>query len=158
MDKGATLSPCRKYRYQLWRWWDTSLPKVMFVGLNPSTADESEDDHTIRRCINFAKSWGYGGLFMVNLFAYRTKDPAVMMATPDPVGEFNDYELLSTYNVVDLAVACWGTNGSFMDRDKAVREMLPDLHVLVLTKHGHPGHPARLSKSLKPFIWTQSDA
>ncbi|HHC7270859.1 TPA: DUF1643 domain-containing protein [Vibrio parahaemolyticus] len=67
MKKTAKLSDCRTYRYELWRIWDEQKPYAMFVGLNPSTADETEDDPTIRRCIYFAKSWGYGGLCMANL-------------------------------------------------------------------------------------------
>ena len=66
---GAIISDCGKYRYQLWRKWDPSLPVVLFIMLNPSQADASEDDPTIRRCINYAKSWGYGGIYVGNLFA-----------------------------------------------------------------------------------------
>lgn len=78
MKSDAELSKCRTYRYALWRTWDESKPFAMFVGLNPSTADELEDDPTIRRCINFSKLWGYGGLCMVNLFAYRATDPTAL--------------------------------------------------------------------------------
>ncbi len=78
MKSDAELSKCRAYRYALWRTWDESKPFAMFVGLNPSTADELEDDPTIRRCINFSKLWGYGGLCMVNLFAYRATDPTAL--------------------------------------------------------------------------------
>ena len=71
MKSHATFSSCKKYRYSLFRIWDEDKPLVLFIGLNPSTADEKEDDPTIRRCINFAKQWGYGGLIMGNLFAFR---------------------------------------------------------------------------------------
>jgi len=86
MISDAKLSVCRKYRYALWRIWDKSKPIVLFISLNPSTADEKEDDPTIRRCIGFAKSWGYGGLCMANLFAYRTKSPSEMMSAKDRLG------------------------------------------------------------------------
>jgi hypothetical protein len=71
---GAIFSDCRKYRFALRRNWDESKPYVMFIGLNPSTADEIENDPTINRCISYARSWGYGGLFMANLFAFRATD------------------------------------------------------------------------------------
>ena len=76
-DRGADISPCGKYRYSLWRDWDWQgfANRVMFVGLNPSTADATNDDPTIRRCVRFATDWGFGGLVMVNLFAYRATDP-----------------------------------------------------------------------------------
>ncbi|HDR1569813.1 TPA: DUF1643 domain-containing protein, partial [Pasteurella multocida] len=78
MNNNAIFSDCGTYRYVLWRIWDTLLPRITFIGLNPSTADESNDDPTIRRCINFAKKWGYGGIYMVNLFAYRSTDKSVI--------------------------------------------------------------------------------
>lgn len=83
MNKGAKFSDCRKYRYTLWRIWNESEPCVMFIGHNPSTADEKEDDPTIRRCINYSRDWGYGGLYMVNLFAYRATDPKDLIAATD---------------------------------------------------------------------------
>ena len=69
-NKGAYFSPCRKYRYALWRIWNQNKPYAMFIGLNPSIADEVYDDPTIKRCINYSKSWGYGGVYMTNLFSY----------------------------------------------------------------------------------------
>ena len=90
MKTDAKLSECRKYRYALWRTWDETKPHVMIIGLNPSTADETKDDPTITRCINFAKSWGYGGVCMANLFAYRATEPTVMKGSTDPVGTEND--------------------------------------------------------------------
>ncbi len=86
----AKLSNCRNYRFALWRTWDESKPFAMIIGLNPSTADEVENDPTITRCINFAKSWGYGGVCMANLFAYRATEPSVMKSQNDPVGADND--------------------------------------------------------------------
>ena len=79
LKSGAIFSSCRKYRYALWRNWDESKPRPMIIGLNPSTADEKENDPTIVRCINFAKSWGYGGVYVANLFAFRATLPIEMM-------------------------------------------------------------------------------
>jgi hypothetical protein len=77
MERSATISPCRMFRYALWRRWGSG-PYAMFIGLNPSTADEQNDDPTIRRCIGFAQSWGYDALCMANLFAYRATKPTDM--------------------------------------------------------------------------------
>ena len=97
--KGAIISDCQKYRYALWRNWDLSKDKVMFIGLNPSTADHIEDDPTIRRCIGFAKSWGYGGLYMMNLFSYRTSNPSKLKNVKDPIGNpDNDEWIAKLYN------------------------------------------------------------
>jgi len=82
----AKFSACRKYRYALWRNWDESKPYAMIIGLNPSTADENKNDPTITRCINFATSWGYGGVCVTNLFAYCATVPSDMKASNDPIG------------------------------------------------------------------------
>ena len=123
----------------------------MFVGLNPSTADETQDDPTIRRCIAFAKAWGYGGVCMTNLFAYRATLPEVMKATSDPVGPDNDEYLRALAADAGVVVAAWGANGTHKGRDAEVRKLLPELHCLALTKDGHPGHPLYLRKTLTPF-------
>ena len=76
-ELSATFSPCRRWRYTLLRRWEpANLIVVAFIGLNPSTADETLDDPTIRRCIGFAKAWGAGGMYMLNLFGWRSTDPA----------------------------------------------------------------------------------
>ena len=148
----AVFSPCRTYRYLLWRWWEIPRGYVMFVGLNPSTADESIDDPTIRRCIGFAKAWGYGGLCMANLFAFRATQPAAMKAAHDPVGPDNDHALRESAERAGLLVAAWGVHGAHQDRAAAVMAMLPGIHCLRLTKDGHPGHPLYLPRGLKPVV------
>jgi hypothetical protein len=150
MKRGAEFSPCRRYRYALMRSWQPGTGCAMFVGLNPSTADETEDDPTIRRCIAFARAWGYGGLLMTNLFAYRATQPADMLAQDDPVGPENDRYLKEGAAASGVVVAAWGTNGAHRGRDAQVRAMLPGLHYLRLTKEGHPGHPLYLPASLRP--------
>lgn len=122
----------------------------MFVGLNPSTADETLDDPTIRRCVGFAKDWGYSGLCMTNLFAFRATDPAKMLAAPDPVGPDNDKVLQELAQNAGVVVAAWGTHGAHLKRDAHVRSLLPRLHCLWLTKAGFPGHPLYLPKNLTP--------
>lgn len=151
---GQTIfSPCRTYRYALWREWIGGDGYAMFVGLNPSTADEMRDDPTIRRCVSFAKSWGYAGLCMANLFAYRATQPKDMKAAADPIGPENDDHLQALAHEAGVVVAAWGANGTHKGRDLEVCELLPSLHCLALTKDGHPGHPLYLPKTLTPFCY-----
>lgn len=152
VQRTAHLSPCRRYRYALWRRWGDG-PHAMFVGLNPSTADETADDPTIRRCIAYARAWGYGALCMANLFAYRATQPADMLAQDDPVGPDNDAYLRRLAAEAGVVVAAWGTHGTHGGRHRAVLDMLPGLHYLRLTKDGHPGHPLYLPASLRPVAW-----
>jgi hypothetical protein len=156
MKRGAEFSPCRRYRYALMRMWNPGTGCAMFVGLNPSTADENVDDPTIRRCIAFSKAWGFGGLLMTNLFAYRATQPADMLAQDDPVGPDNDASLRRLAAKAGVVVAAWGTHGTHGGRHRAVRDMLPGLHYLRLTKDGHPGHPLYLPASLRPVAWVNS--
>jgi hypothetical protein len=127
----------------------------MFVCLNPSTADEREDDPTLRRCVGFAQAWGFPALCMTNLFAYRATEPAQMRAQADPVGERNDWYLRTTAATADIVIAAWGVHGAHVGRADAVRAMLPKLHYLRLTKSGHPGHPLYLPKTLRPVEWRE---
>lgn len=165
------FSPCRQYRYTLWRDWselfcdDAKDGFVQFIGLNPSTADEVQDDPTIRRCIGFAKVWGYGALCMTNLFAFRATDPNVMKASGAPVGEWsipagrriekNNEMIIKIAKEAAIVVCAWGTHGKFMDRGADVLHMLKlngitPLH-LGLTSGGFPKHPLYLKKDLKPI-------
>jgi hypothetical protein len=157
MEKSAVFSPCRRYRYALWRTWSpldlSGKGYAMFIGLNPSTADEENDDPTVRRCIAFAKSWGFDGLCMTNLFAYRSTDPVVMLAQDDPIGPDNDRTLTDLGIAAGVVVAAWGVRGVHRGRGEAVRRMLPNIHYLRLTRDGHPGHPLYLPKTLMPHPW-----
>jgi hypothetical protein len=125
-----------------------------FIGLNPSTADETNDDPTIRRCIGYAKAWGCDGLLMLNLFAFRATDPKMMQAADDPVGPENDAALRQASGA-EIVIAAWGVGGTFKGRDKVVRELVPALQYLRLTKDGHPAHPLYLPKNLTPQPWSR---
>lgn len=143
---GARLSDCRKYRYMLWRQWgDQFGPMVNFIGLNPSTADETEDDPTIRRCIGFAKRMGAASMVMTNLFALRATDPKDMKAAMDPVGPDND-PTLKRIAGCGQTIACWGVHGAFQFRGTLVVQMLRchGLWCFGTTKAGHPKHPLYL--------------
>jgi hypothetical protein len=124
----------------------------MFVGLNPSTADETSDDPTLTRCINFAKSWGYGGVCMANLFAFRATEPSVMKASDDPTGTENNKWLKKLAKDAALVVAAWGNDGSYLERSEQVKELLPNLYCLKLNKSGEPAHPLYQAAKLKPMV------
>jgi len=125
----------------------------MFIGLNPSTADETTDDPTIRRCIGYARDWGYAGLSMLNLFAFRATSPEDMKAAEDPVGPDNDCALTDMAEFAEVIIAAWGAHGTHLGRDKKVRKIIPNLHYLKMTKGGFPCHPLYLPKGLKPILW-----
>lgn len=133
----ATADIRGDYRYSLTRVWDPALPTVTFVLLNPSTADAVDLDPTLRRCVNFAKRDGYGGMKILNLYAYRTPSPKVMLAVTDPVGPQNDHMLAEAAGTV---VAGWGTNAN-PTRVAHALTLLPPLKALKITTHGHPQHP-----------------
>lgn len=150
-ESGAEFSQCRDYRYSLWRFWGKSKGCVAFICLNPSTANEYKNDPTIRRCINYAQSWGYGGLVMLNLFAYRATKPEFLYNASDPIGPDNDFHLRNISNKADIIIAAWGIHGNYLDRDKTVMKILKDPKCLAITKNGYPKHPLYLKKDLKPI-------
>lgn len=141
--QGARLSRDRRYRYLLWREWDSSRASVVFVGLNPSSADEREDDPTIRRCCGFARAWGYGGVRVVNLFAYRTARPRELWGVEKPVGARNDWWISLAVEGAGVVVAAWGACGGedVEERIVRVRGLLREVWCLGVTKGGRPRHP-----------------
>ena len=163
MRKGARISKCGNYRYKLWRIWDKDKPKVMFLMLNPSTADGTNDDPTIRRCIGYAKSWGYGGLVVCNLFAYRSTHPETLLYCEEtlginPIGDRNITTIFRQASKVDKIICAWGNekivNKLIDDRLRSSLIILKDrLYILELSKYGVPKHPLYLKKDLKPILW-----
>jgi len=149
VNKNATFSDCRKYRYALSRTWNGKKKTILFIGLNPSTANEKIDDPTIRRCINYAQNWGYGSLLMVNLFAYRATMPSELKNVKNPIGNDNDLQIIELSKKADIAVAAWGNEGTLLNRDKEVKKILPNLMCLKINKSGQPSHPLYQKKDLK---------
>lgn len=137
------------YRYSLTRVWDPTLPTITFVLLNPSTADAEQLDPTLRRCVGLAKRDGYGGMVILNLYAFRTKDPKVMLVVADPVGPENDKVLA---NVKGTVVAGWGTNAS-PKRVAQALAVLPQLLTLGVAKDGHPRHPLYVRADARLIEW-----
>ena len=122
----------------------------MFVGLNPSTADETQDDPTIRRCIGYAKTWGYGALCMTNLFAFRATDPREMKRHPEPIGPDNNKHLQECAEGAGLVIFAWGKDGAHKKRDIQVESLIASPHCLGLNKDGTPKHPLYLPKAATP--------
>ncbi len=151
MKSTAEFSECRKYRYVLRRTWNAKLPLVMFIGLNPSTADEFRDDPTVRRCIGFAKSWGYGGLVLTNLFGFRSTQPSNLREASDPIGPDNDRWIDHWRIRVQCIVAAWGVHGDFCNRHQLMLSRIDSAFCLGLTSRGFPRHPLYLA-STTPLI------
>jgi hypothetical protein len=143
-ETGADLSSDLTYRYLLWRRWAVG-PACLFIMLNPSTADDAMDDPTIRRCIGFAREWGYASLEVANLFAVRATRPGVLYRHPDPIGERNDECLREASRRCDRVVCAWGNHGRLAGRGTRVLAGLLSMRVrpwcLGLTKSGQPIHP-----------------
>lgn len=165
----ATFSPDRLYRYTLWRKWDMQNDLVasqggghfdrtnqylMMIGLNPSTADETVDDPTIRRCVDFAQRWGFGSLCMANLFAWRDTSPRRMKRVPEPVGAENNSHLLRLAKGAGLILAAWGKDGGHMARASEVLTFLSAsevrVHCLKLNGDGSPSHPLYIPADTLP--------
>jgi len=155
MNPGAVFSECRTWRYRLARRWLFGRGRLLFVMLNPSTADELRNDPTVERCERRARAAGFQALEVCNVFAFRSTDPADMMAARDPVGPDNDRHILEAAAGADLIVCAWGTYGRYLGRGDAVRRMLEQaghkLHALRLTAAGDPAHPLYLPYDLQPF-------
>ena len=147
MDKGAYFSESRKYRYALWRIWDKNEPLIMFIGLNPSTADENDDDRTINRVKNFASDWGYGGFYMVNIFAYITPYRNELQECVDPVGE-NDGWLERISDKCEKIVFAWGSSKIARKRAKVISEKF-DGYALEINQDGSPRHPLYVKSNTK---------
>lgn len=157
-SSNAVFSPCRTYRYMLWRTWGEGGRTANFVMLNPSTATETLDDPTIRRCIGFARRWGCARLVVTNIFAYRSTDPRALYDCPvDPVGDDNERWIKHCAGLAHYSdgpvVAAWGTHGALLSQGDTVHGWLRCLPVPVeclrLTSSGQPGHPLYLRNNAR---------
>jgi hypothetical protein len=153
-DNGAIISDDNNYRYLLWRKWDNDLTQVVFIMLNPSTADGNKNDPTVKKCMKYAKDWGYGGIVIINLFAYRATNPKELELVKDPIGPLNDeyikYIIKHYFYDKPLVVASWGTFELAKRRVNKVFSLTNSLHYLELSKDGSPKHPLYLRGNLKP--------
>jgi hypothetical protein len=151
---GAIFDRSGRYRYRLWRRWGAG-ERVGFVMLNPSTADAERDDPTIRRCTGFARTWGFGSMVVVNLFALRSPDPARLRRAREPVGRDNDRHIIEAAGACDVVVLAWGMHGRLRDRDRAVLDLLAGqaLRCLGQTRAGQPRHPLYLPRAARLTAW-----
>lgn len=145
---GATFSDCRTWRYRLWRHWAEG-PTFVVIGLNPSTADETQDDPTIRRCIGFAKREGCGRLEMLNLFGFRSPHPEDLYGVDDPVGPDNNDTIAQVCQTATTIVAAWGAEKIARPRASFVQSLLshigaPPVQCFGYTAGGSPRHPLYL--------------
>lgn len=156
----AKVSSCGKYRYELTRGWDSSKPSVCWCLLNPSTADATADDPTIRRIVNFSLAWGAGSIVVVNLFALRSTDPKQLRGAIDPVGIENDLAIVTAAMTSDRVIAAWGAWGGLRDRDRAVKYLLRNRRVecMGLTGGAHPRHPLYLPCDAVPMEFMTPEA
>jgi hypothetical protein len=146
----AIFSDDMRYRYVLERVWDERFGRCVFIGLNPSTADENKNDPTVARCIAYAKAWGYGAFVMLNAFAFRSTDPAGLLSVDDPVGAENDAWIASEVARASIVVAAWGVHASIGNRHGKLVKDFPALACLGTTKAGFPKHPLYLRKDARP--------
>jgi hypothetical protein len=156
----AELSPCRRFRFELRRTWDPELPTVTFCGLNPSTADASLDDPTIRKEVAYAKRWGYGSLIKVNAYAFRATDPkALKLGTADAqyVGDDNDRWISRAALEGFAFVAAWGNHITELRQQQVLRLVCRWTHVYALriTQADKPSHPLYLPGDYKPIVWKE---
>ncbi len=163
-SRGAIISECGLYRYHLWRVWDSTLPVMVFVMLNPSTADGTEDDPTIRRCIGFAKRDGFGGISVKNVFALRATDPRELDSHPDPVGPDNEAHLLGARDVslMTRLVVAWGNRRPPRHLRSAYRQAatictMRMAYCLGMNRNGDPKHPLYLPLDAHLVRWVMPE-
>ncbi len=145
---GAVLSAEEEalYRYLLWRVWDSSLPVLLVIMLNPSTADHDKNDRTIETLIARARMTGHGGILVLNLFAWRATQPSEMKKASDPVGPHNDTAIDTALEAEDCVLLCaWGTHGTHLNRSEEVLCRIVKKGrspvTLKISKDGQPEHP-----------------
>lgn len=156
---GAVLSNCGTFRYRLWRIWRPEWPRLLWIMLNPSTADAANDDPTIRKCAAFARGWNYGGIEVANLYAFRTPSPQALKASGYRVGPDNLEVLRTMLRALPSdtrVVAAWGAHAqpSMQEwlRVEALQAGVP-LYFLKQNKDGSPGHPLYLPLASELTEW-----
>jgi hypothetical protein len=154
----AEVGPGYFYRYRLEREWDAALGKILWIMMNPSIASHLIDDATIRRCIGFARDHGKGGIVVVNMFAWISKNPKDLSTVSDPVGPDNLEQVLEAIRSTKTAVAAWGVLKHPLPKQVAtmigiIQEECPNIKCLGTTKDGHPKHPLYLSGECRLIPW-----
>ena len=157
MKRTAQLSPCGTFRYRLGRAWGDATRPLVFIMLNPSTADADIDDATIRRCVKFAQAHDFSAIDVVNLFAYRATKPEDLRRAGYPIGPDNDLHIADAAFGAGAVCLAWGSNVANLERPQIVlpylRSLGIELQCLRITRSGYPQHPLMLPSScrLMPF-------
>lgn len=151
MQALAVFSACRRYRYLLQRTWNPLAATLTIIGLNPSRADASYTDPTIRRCLQFAQDWGYGSLIVANLFAYRSPYPEALRAFRRPIGPENDWYIQRAIHLSEKTLIAWGNDGTWRQRDRKVLKFIDQPWCLQINKSGQPAHPLYQPAHRKPI-------
>ncbi len=161
----ALFSVCGEYRYELSRFLGPG-PTVTFLMLNPSIADATVNDHTVRKCMGFARAWQCGRLLVVNLFAFRATAPRDLLRAQDPVGPRNPAAVHRAMRSAEqsggLVVCAWGTHGTWRDQHLLVAKWLqawPAIRPMCLgfTRNGQPKHPLRLPYTTELLPWSPTN-
>lgn len=159
IEPSASFSPNRSHRYALFRQWEKGGKMMMVIGLNPSDADETRDDPTIRKCVGFAQRWGYTALMMVNAFAIVGDEPKVIREHPSPIGEGCNTAIRLGASYSRLVVAAWGDlcpeRRAFDVLDLLVRE---SVWCIGKTRKGNPLHPSRTAYTDAPVLFRPARA
>lgn len=158
IERTAWISPCERYRHALGRHWDRSKGYALFIGLNPSTADAAQDDPTIRRCLRFARDWGYGGIEMCNLFDWRATDPKIIRNKSSfAVSDKNDPAMRCRVGKAGIVIAAWGSVPWAQERiDEVFCTVFNEekrWHCLRFTKQDFPQHPLYVPAATKPVVF-----
>lgn len=157
ISSGEIYSYCKKYRYDLWRIWDTNLKYLMVIGLNPCAADRTISDPYLKRCAVFARKWGFGGIHLCNLFGFQVSNSKVLLLHHDPVGKDNDYHIERVAGESGMVLAAWGNLGDHMLRDEAVMAITGKLNINVrhmgMTIKAHPVNLLFVSQRTIPLTF-----
>jgi hypothetical protein len=145
LENDAVISDCGKYRYMLRRTWDHARPRLLYIMLNPSTADAKKDDATIRSCVRLASGLGYGSMEVVNVFGYRATKPTELLTVAEPCGLQNEDHVRRALGRCDIPVCAWGAwppaqEASIYIRN-AIRAERPAAFCFGKTASGAPKHP-----------------
>lgn len=152
MKRNAVFSDDRVYRYKLERIWGPDISKIIaFIMLNPSVADDVNEDATMKRVINFAKSWGFDGVIVLNLNALVSTDPRGLKRVEDPVGPENEKYVREIIDTGCPIVYAWGNHGT---EPEWLRQLVPSPYCITMTKRGEPGHPLYISANANmiPYV------
>lgn len=158
-NAGAVFSDDERYRYKLWRRWNSALPRANFLMLNPSKATHEIMDPTVTRTCNFAKAWGFGALDVTNIFALRSTDPEELYkyGIASVGGGANNDAIIEVARKAGIVVCAWSQHGKYLGRGATVRTLLVGVRIYYLRmgkgKNPQPHHPLYLPSTLQPTEW-----